>query len=300
MKKGRILILVAVAFLGSAWLSACRRPEDGHADRGQGRQPITESSDEAARERGGESGRRPGVKSAEKETDEARLAWWREARFGMFIHWGPVSLKGTEIGWSRGAEVPVEEYDELYKRFDPTLFDAEAWVRTAKRAGMKYLVITSKHHDGFAIWDTKLTDYNIMHTPFRRDVLKELSEACRREGIVFCTYHSILDWHHPDYPLGSPGGKTAKPSPDMDRYVDYLKGQVAELIRDYGPLGVMWFDGQWEKPWNPGRGRDLYEWVRSLQPSIIVNNRIGSAREPAHDRRQSSRYSVSAADHRQA
>ena len=213
------------------------------------------------------------------EQRDARLAWWREARFGMFIHWGPVSLKGTEIGWSRGAEVPVAEYDQLYKRFNPTLFDADAWVALAKQAGMKYLVITSKHHDGFSIWDTKLSDYNIMNTPFHRDVLKELAAACRRHGIVFCTYYSILDWHHPDYPLGSPGGKTAKPAPNMDRYVAYLKGQVAELIRSYGPLGIMWFDGEWEKPWNPARGRDLYDWVRGLQPSIIVNNRVGSARE---------------------
>jgi alpha-L-fucosidase len=143
---------------------------------------------------------------------------------------------------------------------------------------MKYLVITSKHHDGFSIWDTKLSDYNIMNTPFHRDVLKELAAACRKHAIVFCTYHSILDWYHPDYPLGSPGGKTEKPSPDMDRYVAFLKGQVAELIRNYGPLGIMWFDGEWEKPWNPDLGMNLYKFVRGLQPSIIVSNRVGSAR----------------------
>jgi alpha-L-fucosidase len=212
-------------------------------------------------------------------SDASRLAWWREARFGMFIHWGPVSLKGTEIGWSRGAEVPIAEYDQLYKRFNPTLFDADAWALTAKQAGMKYLVITSKHHDGFSLWDTKLSDYNIMNTPFHRDVLKDLAAASRRHGIVFCTYYSILDWYNPDYPLGSPGGKTEKPSPDMDRYVAFLKDQVAELIRNYGPLGIMWFDGEWEKPWDPDRGLDLYNYVRSLQPSIIINNRVGSARE---------------------
>ncbi len=215
----------------------------------------------------------------ESSESSARLAWWREARFGMFIHWGPVTLKGTEIGWSRGAEVPVAEYDALYKNFNPTQFDADDWAQTAKQAGMKYLVITSKHHDGFCLWDTKLTDYNIMHTPFHRDVLKELSEACRRHGIVFCTYYSILDWHNPDYPLGSPGGKTKKPHPDMDRYVAFLKGQMAELIRNYGPLGFMWFDGDWEAPWNPARGLDLDAYVRSLQPSIIINDRVGSAPE---------------------
>ncbi len=140
---------------------------------------------------------------------------------------------------------------------------------------MKYIVITSKHHDGFCIWDTKLTDYNIMNTPFHRDILKELSAACRKQGIVFSTYHSILDWHHPDYPLGSPGGKTEKPGANMDRYVAYLKGQLAEIIKNYGPVGIMWFDGQWEKPWNPDRGQDLYDYVRGLQPSIIINNRVG-------------------------
>jgi alpha-L-fucosidase len=117
-----------------------------------------------------------------------------------------------------------------------------------------------------------------MNTPFHRDVLKELSAACRKHGLVFSTYHSVLDWHHSDYPLGSPGGKTEKPSANMDRYVAYLKGQLAEIIRNYGPIGIMWFDGQWEKPWNPDRGDDLYAYVRRLQPSIIINNRVGAAR----------------------
>src|ERR1051325_1349994 len=209
---------------------------------------------------------------------DADLHWWREARFGMFVHWGPVSLRGTEIGWSRGAQVPAAEYDELFHRFNPTNFDANAWARLAKDAGMKYLVFTSKHHDGFCLWDTKFTDYNIMNTPFGRDVMKELAGACRKQGIVFCTYHSICDWRHPDYPLGSPGGKSQKPAPNLDRYNDYLKGQVTELIRNYGPLGVMWFDGEWETPWTADRGLDLYRHCRALQPSILVNNRVGKAR----------------------
>jgi alpha-L-fucosidase len=139
----------------------------------------------------------------------ARLNWWQEARFGMFIHWGPVSLKGTEIGWSRGAQVPAAEYDRLYQQFNPTNFNADAWAKIAKDAGMKYLVITSRHHDGFSLWNTRQTDYNITKSPFNRDALKELSQACRRHGIKFCTYYSLCDWWHPDYPLGSPGGKSA-------------------------------------------------------------------------------------------
>jgi alpha-L-fucosidase len=142
--------------------------------------------------------------AVDKDKEAARLKWWREARFGMFVHWGPVSLKGTEIGWSRGQEVPTAEYDQLYKNFNPVKFDAEAWASIAKAAGMKYLVLTSKHHDGFCLWDTKQTDYSITHTPFKRDILRELAEACKKQGLVFCTYYSILDWYHPDYPLGSP------------------------------------------------------------------------------------------------
>jgi alpha-L-fucosidase len=209
----------------------------------------------------------------------ADLSWWRDARFGMFVHWGPVSLRGTEIGWSRGREVPVGEYDALYRHFDPKAFDAGAWVKVAKDAGMRYLVLTTKHHDGFCLWDSRLTDYTIAHTPFRRDVVRELSQACQREGLAFCAYHSILDWRHPDYPLGSPGGTTTKPSPNMARYVAYLKGQLNELLTGYGPLGILWFDGEWEEPWTEAMGQDLYRHVRGLQPSLIVNNRVTKSRK---------------------
>jgi alpha-L-fucosidase len=215
----------------------------------------------------------------ESSTDSAgRLAWWRAARFGMFIHWGPVSLKGTEIGWSRGAQVPAEEYDHLFERFNPTAFDADQWVRTAKAAGMKYIVITSKHHDGFCLWDSRYTDYDIAATPFKRDVLEELSDACRRHGVRFCVYYSICDWWHPDYPTGSPGGKRSKPSPNMPRYFEYLKNQVREIIENYGPLGIVWFDGQWEKPWTLEHGDELETFLRKLQPDVIINNRVGKAR----------------------
>jgi alpha-L-fucosidase len=199
------------------------------------------------------------------------LARWRERRFGMFIHWGPVAIKGTEIGWSRGAQVPQEEYDALYKQFNPTLFNADEWVKSAKDAGMKYMVITTKHHDGFCLWPTKETEYNLGNSPFKRDVLKELSEACRKQGIAFGTYYSVCDWHHPAFPLGSPGGRTKKPNPDIDAYTEYLKKQVTELIKGYGPLCTMWFDVPQE--FNARRGLPVVSLVRSLQPDIIVNNR---------------------------
>ncbi len=213
--------------------------------------------------------------------NQERLAEWQAMRFGLFIHWGPVSLKGTEIGWSRGQQVPVEEYDQLYHRFNPTNFNAETWARIARDAGMKYVVFTTKHHDGFCEWDTKQTDYDIMHTPFGRDVVKELAAAVRKEGLMFGVYHSICDWYHPDYPLGSPGGKTKKPSPNMDRYNAYLKAQLKELLTGYGPVGVLWFDGSWEKPWTVERGLDLYRWVRGLQPDILVNNRVAGRHDAA-------------------
>ncbi len=205
---------------------------------------------------------------------DARLAQWRAARFGMFIHWGPVSLKGTEIGWSRGAEVPIAEYDNLYKRFNPVKFDADAWVKTAKDAGIKYIVLTTKHHDGFCLWDTKQTDFNIMNSPFHRDVVKELSAACKRQGILFGTYYSVTDWHHPMHPMGSPGGSTRKPTANLEGYTVYVKKQLGELIGNYGPLETIWFDVP--QCFDAARGQGLIDYVRSLQPDILVNNRSGA------------------------
>lgn len=214
---------------------------------------------------------------------DQRLEWWKEAKYGMFIHWGPVSLKGTEIGWSRGEQVPVEEYDQLYKSFNPENFSAKDWVQIAKDAGMKYIVLTAKHHDGFCLWDTKTTDYNSMNTPFGRDVVKELSEECKKQGIVFCTYYSILDWYQPDYNLDSRGGPGYQlpigEKPDMDRYTEYLYAHMKELIENYGPLGVMWYDGEWEEPWTHERGLKLYDYVRGLQEDIIINNRVDKGRK---------------------
>lgn len=206
-------------------------------------------------------------------TNRQRLDWWRQARFGMFIHWRPVSLKGTEIGWSRGDEVPIDEYDQLYTRFNPIKFDADAWIATAKAAGMKYVVFTTKHHDGFCMWDTEETDYNIMHSPFARDIVGELSEACQRAGIRFCTYYSVCDWHHPDFPLTSPGGRVRRERSHLDRYEAYLRAQVRELITKYGPLGVMWYDVPQE--FDQARGEALIDYTRSLQPDIIINDRSG-------------------------
>jgi alpha-L-fucosidase len=200
---------------------------------------------------------------------QARMAWWREARFGMFIHWGVYAIPGRGEWYMFNQKVPITEYEKYPARFNPVQFDAREWVRLAKDAGMKYIVITSKHHDGFCMWDSKVSTYDIVdRTPFKRDPLKELAVACREEGIRLCFYYSIMDWHHPDasgarFPLYRE---------------EYLKPELKELLTGYGPIGVLWFDGEWIPEWTEEEGQDLYRYVRSLQPAIIVNNRVGKGR----------------------
>jgi len=224
---------------------------------------------------------------------DARMAWWREARFGMFIHWGPYAVpagtyRGQRIAgigeWiMQRASIPIPEYEQFARQFNPTKFDAEEWVRLAKEAGMKYIIITSKHHDGFAIFDSKVSDYDIVDfTPFRRDPLKELAEAARRHGLKLGFYYSIMDWHHPDaqapnYPNYNDGRKT---NPNFKRYVEeYMKPQLRELLTNYGEVAVLWFDGEWIPDWTEEQGRDLYAFVRRLQPKILINNRVGKGRQ---------------------
>ncbi len=206
------------------------------------------------------------------KADPAAVAHWRDLRFGMFIHWGPVSLTGHEIGWSRGEQTPIAVYDNLYKQFNPTNFNADEWVSIAKAAGMKYIVLTTKHHDGFCLWDTKLTDYNIMHTPFHRDVVKELAAACKKQGIEFGAYYSVTDWYDQDWPVTSPAGKVKREKSDLDAYEKYLQGQITELIQNYGPLITIWNDvsAMYGK-----RGAATIKLVRQLQPNILINNRTG-------------------------
>jgi alpha-L-fucosidase len=205
------------------------------------------------------------------------LAWFRNARVGMFIHWGPVSLRGTEIGWSRGDGVPVVEYDQLYKQFNPTKFNADEWMNLAKRAGFRYVVPTAKHHDGFCLWPTKASDYNIMSTPFHRDIMGEIAHAAKHYGITMCSYFSILDWHSPDYGTGSPGGRGHKPSPNMDRHMETVKTEVSELVKNYG-IRMIWFVGQWEAPYTREYSIDLNHYLRQLSPGLIINDRINSTK----------------------
>ncbi len=217
-------------------------------------------------------------------TADSRLDWWREARFGMFIHWGLYAVPAGEWNgrtdhaeWIRTtARIPLDQYDLFRADFAAPDFDADEWARLARRAGMRYLVITTKHHDGFCLFDTQQTDFDVMATPLGRDVMREVADACRREGLRIGWYHSIMDWHHPDY-LPRRDWETDRPVADADfaRYLAYLKAQVRELLTNYGPIDILWFDGEWEGTWNNERGRELYDYVRSLQPGIIVNNRVG-------------------------
>ena len=226
------------------------------------------------------------IKETKKQNDE-RMDWWRQARFGMFIHWGLYAVPAGEWKGETNhaewilttAQIPVKEYEKFALQFNPVKFDARQWVKMAKDAGMKYIVITSKHHDGFCLFDSKHTDYDVIDaTPFNRDILRELSDECRKQGIKMCWYHSIMDWHHPDYLPRRGWEKRSAEGADYSRYIEYMKGQVKELVANYGDIGVLWFDGEWESTWDHEKGADLYKYVRSLQPSIIINNRVGKGR----------------------
>lgn len=231
-----------------------------------------------------------------KLSDDERMAWWRDAKFGMFIHWGAYSIIGGERGeqiagggaeWAMDKlDYTIEEYEKFPNMFNPELFDADAWVTMAKNAGMKYIVITSKHHDGFALWDSKVSDYDIMDSsPFKRDIIKELAEACKKQGIIFCFYHSIVDWHHPQaqgnlFPNYNAGQKDQTVvNPEFPKYFkNYLKPQVEELLTGYGDVGVVWFDGDWIADYTTEMGKEFYDFIRDIQPNTIVNNRVDKGR----------------------
>lgn len=224
-----------------------------------------------------------------------RMAWWRDARFGMFIHWGAYAVPaGVHNGeetefiaeWiMNSARIPIAEYEDYVRQFDPQQFDADRWMQLASEAGMKYLVITSKHHDGFCLWDSEVSDYDIMDfSPYKKDVLKALSAACKKYGIRFGLYHSIMDWHHPNaQSINEPhywnfeGGN--KINPRFPEYLeDYLKPQLKELVEAYDP-DILWFDGEWVDDYTHEQGQALYQYVRELKPEIIINNRVDKGRQ---------------------
>src|SRR5262249_37610025 len=200
--------------------------------------------------------------------------WFVDARFGLFVHWGVYSVLGQGEWVMNEKRMTAREYErDLPPFFNPVKFDPAAWVKLVKAAGMRYITITSKHHDGFAMFDSKLSDWDIVdRTPYGKDVLKLLADECHRQGVKLFFYHSQLDWHHPEYfPRGRTGLFAGRPETgDFNRYLDYMDGQLRELLTSYGEVGGIWFDGWWDKPDAEWRLRKTYDLIHSLPPRALV------------------------------
>ena len=212
--------------------------------------------------------------------------WYQDARFGMFIHWGPSSIlqDGEWVMNNRG--IRASEYESLVPLFNPVKFDATVWARTAKAAGMKYITLISRHHDGIALWDSKVSDYTIVkRSPFARDVVRELADACAKEGLKLFLYYSQLDWHHPDYfPRGQTGRTADRPeSGSFPRYIAYMNAQLTELLTNYGPIGGIWFDGVWDQPKADWQLEPTYALIHRLQPAALVIPNNHEAPRPGED-----------------
>ena len=217
-----------------------------------------------------------------KEEIFRRTAWFREARFGMFIHWGLYAIPARGE-WVRSNErIPEEEYLPYFKEFCPRDYDLKKWARAAKEAGMKYAVLTAKHHDGFCLFDSKLTDYKSTNTPLGRDIVADFLEAFRAEGLRVGLYYSVIDWHHPDFPHCSDSlhpmrgnEQYGDENRDFGKYLDYMHGQVEELVTKYGKLDILWFDFSYgDMRGEKWRAKDLVRMVRRHQPDIILDNRL--------------------------
>jgi len=228
------------------------------------------------------------------QAGDERMQWWREDRFGMFIHWGLYSIpagvwQDKQVRRGLGewimlhGQIPSADYEPLKEQFNPVAFDADKWVRMAKDAGMGYIAITTKHHEGFCLFDSKFTDYDVMNTPFKRDIIRELSDSCRRHGLKFGVYYSIPDWHHREFPAEhNNSGFHGDPNPnaDLEKYLGYMNNQITELLTNYGEIGLVWFDGGASFKGMEQRARlihaeEIVSTVRSLQPQAIINDRLG-------------------------
>jgi len=219
--------------------------------------------------------------------------WFRQDRFGMFIHWGLYAMPARHE-WIKNIEkIPEKKYDMYFKYFDPDLYDPKDWARRARAAGMKYAVLTTKHHEGFCMFDSQYTDYKCTNTPAGRDLVKEYVEAFRAEGLKVGFYYSLIDWHHPDFPIDvihprrdDPDALQQNEGRDIRKYAEYMRNQVTELLTNYGKIDILWFDfsyptnnGTGEKAWMKGKGKEDWEsekliaLARSLQPGIIIDNR---------------------------
>ncbi len=225
-----------------------------------------------------------------KETEAQkiqRMKWWTDARFGMFIHWGLYALPARHEWVKNYERLTNEQYQKYFENFNPDLYDPKEWAKQAKAAGMKYVVLTAKHHEGFCLFDSKFTDYKATNTPYGKDLIKEYVEAFRSEGLKVGFYYSLIDWHHPDYTIDRVHPQRQNTSEeyaalnkgkDMSKYREYMKNQVRELLTNYGEISIIWFDFSF--PGENGKGRNdwdsegLLKLARSLQPGIIVDDRL--------------------------
>jgi alpha-L-fucosidase len=231
---------------------------------------------------------------SEPEGFNADLDWLIRDRFGLFIHWGLYALPARHEWVKNRERIPDEQYDRYFRHFNPDLFRPEEWAAAARRAGMRYMVITSKHHEGFALWDSQLTDYKATNTPYGRDLLRPMLDAFRAEGLRVGLYHSLIDWHHPEYPIDglhpmrdNVEFREREKGRDMAKYAAYLHGQVRELLTHYGRIDYMWFDFSYpgsDWGWSKGKGRadwrseELEAMCRELQPHIVFNDRLDLGR----------------------
>ena len=216
----------------------------------------------------------------------AARQWFQDARFGMFIHWGVYSVLGDGEWVMQNKKIPISDYEKLPPEFNPIDFDPAEWVSIAKNAGMKYITITSKHHDGFAMFDSKVSDYNIVaRTPYKKDPLKALAEEARRQGLKIFFYYSQLDWHNPNYyPRGNTGHDAGRPdSGDWQKYLDYMNGQLRELLTNYGDVAGIWFDGWWDKPDADWQLQKTYSLIHQLQPAALIGSNHHKRPNPGED-----------------
>lgn len=221
---------------------------------------------------------------------------FRDSKFGLFIHWGPFSILGDGEWVMNNENIPVKDYSRLMNFFNPTEFDAHEWVSMAKNAGMKYITLITRHHDGFSMWDTKYSDFDIMNTPYKKDVVKMMADECHKQNVKLFLYYSLLDWHREDYPheTGRTGQKTGRTGKgDYAHYLQFMKNQLTELLTNYGEIAGIWFDGHWDQTRPEGEADrasridwhydEIYSLIHRLQPQCLIGNNHHLAPFPGED-----------------